>query len=113
MVKVDDPSGVMAISRIEWRRPDRGPEKKAVLVVDLKSGKGIPNSFSRNISAMSGEVYFQPVSGVGEYAVYFLPVRIEGGAFPVSRYLLPRTRRMRDGRPGLTEQRRRNRYAGR
>ncbi len=79
-------------ARLEWRRPDRNPEKKGVLVFDLTTGKEVINVVSSKITGESGEVTFEPVSGAGEYAVYFLPVKVEGGAFPVGRYLPARNK---------------------
>ena len=76
-------------ARIEWRRPDKEPEEKAVLVYDLQTSKQVTNVAVENVTNESGTIIFEPVSGAGEYAVYFLPVKIEGGAFPVSHYLSP------------------------
>jgi len=82
--------GTRAVSAsIEWRRPDPAPEKKAVIIHDLKSGNPIPNVRIDHLSAESTQLSFEPVSGPGEYAVYFLPVQLEGGAFPVGKYLPP------------------------
>ncbi len=82
--------GTRAVSAsIEWRRPDPAPEKKAVIIHDLKSGKPIPNVRIDHLSAESTQLTFEPLSGPGEYAVYFLPVQLEGGAFPVGKYLPP------------------------
>ena len=84
------PAGTRAVSAlIEWRRPDPSPEKKAVIVHDLATGKPIPNVHVDSLSAESAQLTFEPVSGAGEYAVYFLPVQLEGGAFPVGKYLPP------------------------
>jgi alkylhydroperoxidase family enzyme len=86
------PPGARAVSAsIEWRRPDPAPEKKAVIIHDLKSGKPIPNVRIDHLSAESTQLTFDPLSGPGEYAVYFLPVQLEGGAFPVGKYLPPAT----------------------
>jgi len=74
---------------MEWRRPDKEPEKKAVLVYDLKTGKQVTNVDVVSVTNEEGVIIFEPVSGPGEYAVYFLPVKIEGGAFPVSKYTPP------------------------
>lgn len=84
------PQGTRAVSAsIDWRRPDPAPEKKALVIHDLKSGKPIPNVRIDHLSAESTQFTFEPVSGPGEYAVYFLPVQLEGGAFPVGKYLPP------------------------
>lgn len=84
------PAGPKAVAaHIEWRRPDKEPEKKAVLVYDLKTGKQVTNVDVESVTNVEGRILFEPVSGPGEYAVYFLPAKIEGGAFPVGKYLPP------------------------
>lgn len=90
VVRVDAPTAAVR-AHLEWRRRDRDPEKKAVLVYDLKTGREVDNVVIESISNVAGDILLQPVSGAGEYAVYFLPVRIEGGSFPVSYYLQPKT----------------------
>lgn len=91
VVKVDEKSAAQksVAAHIEWRRPDKEPEKKAVLVYDLKTGKQVTNVDVESITNVEGRILFEPVSGAGEYAVYFLPAKIEGGAFPVGKYLPP------------------------
>lgn len=91
VVKVDEKFAAQkgVVARMEWRRPDREPEKKAVLVYDLKTGKQVMNVDVGLITNEEGVILFEPVSGPGEYAVYFLPAKIEGGAFPVGKYLPP------------------------
>ncbi|MFO1489999.1 MAG: DUF6067 family protein [Kiritimatiellia bacterium] len=88
VVNVEAP-GEAARAVLDWRRRDANPEAKAVLVVALPSGKEISNVLVPKLTAESGEVVFQPSAGPGEYAVYFLPVSITGGAFPVSKYRAP------------------------
>ncbi len=91
VVKVPElQSGVRGVTAtMEWRRPDRDPAKKAVIVHDLKTGQRVTNVDVQDVSNESGRIIFEPVSGPGEYAVYFLPAKIEGGAFPVGKYLPP------------------------
>ena len=74
---------------MEWRRPDRDPAKKAVIVHDLKTGRRVANVDVEEVTNERGRLVFEPVSGPGDYAVYFLPAKIEGGAFPVGKYLAP------------------------
>ena len=84
------PTGTKAVAALmEWRRPDKEPEKKAVLVYDLKTGKQVTNVDVESVTNEEGKIIFEPVSGPGEYAVYFLSAKIEGGAFPVGKYLPP------------------------
>ena len=64
-------------------------QKKAVLVYDLKTGKPVANVDVEKVTNEEGRLTFEPTGGPGEYAVYFLPVKIEGGAFPVGKYTPP------------------------
>ena len=85
IVKVDA-AGDAAKASLEWRRRDVNPEAKGLTIIDLKTGKPVGNVLKPAITAERGEIVFQPTSGPGEYAVYFLPVSIGGGAFPTSKY---------------------------
>ena len=85
IVKVDA-AGEAAKASLEWRRRDVNPEAKGVTIIDLKTGKPVGNVLKPMITAERGDIIFQPTSGPGEYAVYFLPVSIGGGAFPTSKY---------------------------
>ena len=88
VVKVAQP-GEAVRAHLEWRRRDPVPEKKAVIVVDAASGQRVANAVAANITAESGDVVFQPVSGADEYFVYFLPGNPGGGSFPSAKYLPP------------------------
>ena len=58
---------------LPWRRPDRDPEKKAVLVVDAKTGKQLDNVVPISINRESGDLVFQPRTVPGTYYFYYLP----------------------------------------
>lgn len=88
VVRVEQAAEAVRV-RVEWRRRDALPEKKGVVVVDAQSGKRIANAAATGITAEAGEVAFQPVSGAGEYFVYFLPGDPGGGSFPRAKYLPP------------------------
>ena len=88
VVRVEQPAEAARV-RVEWRRRDPQPEKKAVVVVDAQTGKRIANALATGITAESGDVAFQPVSGAGEYFVYFLPGDPGSGSFPRAKYLPP------------------------
>ena len=73
---------------IPWRRRDKDPADKKVIVEDARSHKAILNVTTKNISSASGEVYFEPVSGKGDYYVYYMPYKNEGRAnYPKGVYL--------------------------
>ena len=86
VVKVAQPGEAVRV-HLEWRRRDSAPEKKAVVVVDGATGQRVANTVAEKVTAESGEVVFQPVSGAGEYLVYFLPGNPGGGSFPAAKYL--------------------------
>ncbi len=76
--------------RIPWRRRDLAPEKKAVLVFDGRTSTRIRNVVVLKIDREAGDLVFQPVSGAGEYYVYYQPFRLTGNPhYPTARYLEP------------------------
>jgi hypothetical protein len=87
VVRVDSPAEAVRV-RLDWRRRDHKPESKAVIVIESGTGRRVLNARVVNISNESGVVVFQPPAA-GEYLVYYLAVRLSGGAFPVSHYQPP------------------------
>lgn len=82
--------GNIAKVLIPWRRRDLQPGEKRIIVEDARSHRLIPNVITKNISAASGEVYFEPVSGRGEYYIYYMPFKNMGSTYyPKSVYLPP------------------------
>jgi hypothetical protein len=59
-------------AHLPWRRPDLHPESKGVWVVDAKTGQRVMNVALGSINREFGDVAFEPVSGPGEYYVYYL-----------------------------------------
>ena len=72
VVRVDKKAEAVWV-HIPWRRRDPSPEKKAVIVVDLKSGRRIRNVACVNLTSEFGDIVFQ-ADEPGEYAVYYLPL---------------------------------------
>lgn len=62
-----------AWAHIPWRRRDKNPEKKEIIVVDAATGKRIVNVARISITQDAGDLIFQPVSGPGDYDFYFMP----------------------------------------
>ncbi|MEO6818854.1 MAG: glycoside hydrolase domain-containing protein, partial [Ginsengibacter sp.] len=83
-------SGKIAKATIPWRRRDHHPEVIRIIVQDAKTGNKIENVKTGTLDREFGEVYFEPVSGKGEYYIYYLPYKNEGSAnYPNSVYLKP------------------------
>ncbi len=62
-----------AWAHIEWRRRDQHPEAKNIIAVDARSGLPVSNLVRVSITREAGDLLFQPVSGPGDYYVYYLP----------------------------------------
>ena len=82
-----DPETVLAT--IPWRRRDRDPGSKSVIVVDAATNKPVPNALAVRVENSFGEVIFQPNSGSPVYHVYFLPWQSTGGYYPTISYPTP------------------------
>lgn len=67
-------------AHLEWRRRDQYPGGKQIIVMDAASGKPVANVARIDINRESGDLVFQPVSGPGEYQIYFMPYLNTGRA---------------------------------
>ncbi len=75
---------------IEWRRRDKHPETKRIIVVDSNTNQKVNNVYADNLIREHGEVYFQPISGPGTYFIYYMPYKNEGSSnYPKGIYLSP------------------------
>jgi hypothetical protein len=62
-----------ALVRIPWRRRDRDPERKQIIVVDAASGLRITNVARLHLDRFEGVLAFQPQTVPGDYFIYYLP----------------------------------------
>jgi len=75
---------------IPWRRPDRDPKKKKVLVVEARTNEIINNVFPAAVTQDCGDFIFQALRGPGDYYFYYLPYKLEGSKnYPKVMYLEP------------------------
>ena len=87
-----DGTGTVARALIPWRRRDPDPASKRVIVQDAKTGQRILNARTGELNRETGEVFFEPVSGKGDYYVYYMPYRNEGRSnYPKGVYWRPDT----------------------
>jgi hypothetical protein len=63
---------------VPWRRNDVSPEKKRIIVQDAKTGGKVLNVRTGIIDNEKGEIWFEPVSGKGQYYIYYMPYKNEG-----------------------------------
>ncbi len=84
----DDTDAVLA--NIVWRRRDKYPENKAVIIIDENTNKKINNKVRIEINREYGKIVFQPESGSGRYYFYYLPYMQEGRSnYPTVTYREP------------------------
>lgn len=82
--------GNIAKTLIPWRRRDKDPQAKRIIIQDAKTKQLILNFKTGSINNESGEIYFEPVSGKGAYYVYYMPYKNEGRSnYPKGVYLSP------------------------
>ncbi|PAW94767.1 hypothetical protein CKK33_15195 [Mucilaginibacter sp. MD40] len=81
-------TGKVAKAVINWRRRDNDPQSKRVIIEDAKTHQRVKNVKVVSITRETGELLFEPVSGNGEYNVYYLPYKNEGRSnYPKGVYL--------------------------
>jgi hypothetical protein len=77
---------------IPWRRADKEPGSKRIIIASEKNNTLVQNILTVNISAENGEILFEPIHGAGRYYVYYLPYKNEGRSnYPKGVYLKPVT----------------------
>ena len=95
-------SGKYAKAIIPWRRRDRNPQDKRIIIQDAKTKQKILNIKTGILNRESGEIYFEPVSGAGIYYVYYMPYKNEGNSnYPKGIYLIPDTTASQEWLSGL------------
>jgi Family of unknown function (DUF6067) len=79
--------GRFASATLPWRRPDRNPNAKA-LIVTTNDGRTVTNVRRVDISQAAGTIDFEPIAGPGRYFVYYLPFKSGGRSnYPNVTYL--------------------------
>ena len=79
VVRVAETGGVVR-AMLKWRRVDPQPEIKRVLVKHAATGADAAHVVARNVTAETGEVFFEATAGAGEYFIYYLPYRERKGS---------------------------------
>jgi hypothetical protein len=72
---------------IPWRRHDRDPAAKSIVVVDAASGEPVRNALAVRVENVSGDVIFQPNPNSSVYHVYYMPWGSTGGYYPRITYI--------------------------
>ena len=72
VVRVATPADAVRV-HLDWRRRDRNPEEKRVVVVAAATGERVANVARAQVTRESGDIVFQPAAGAGDYWVYWMP----------------------------------------
>lgn len=79
-----------AMAILPWHRMDRHPQEKGIIITDSAHQKQVFNILIDAVTADTGKIVFEPVSGKGTYYIYYLPFSNKGSAnYPVSVYRKP------------------------
>ncbi len=76
VIYVSKPAEAVKV-KVPWRRLDN-VEDKNLIMVDGLSGQRVKNIYSTIVNKDFGEIVFEPVSGEGEYYLYYMPCKIGG-----------------------------------
>ena len=75
--------------KIPWRRLDK-VDDKALILIDALTNRRIKNIYATQLNQDFGEIVFEPVSGEGNYYLYYMPSRNTGNWwFPNAEYEKP------------------------
>ncbi len=74
---------------LPWRRHDRNPENKQILIVDAATRETIDNVARAVVNREAADLVFQPATVPGEYYVYFAPFTVTPGSGGYSGDYLP------------------------
>jgi hypothetical protein len=106
VVRVEEPADAV-LAHVPWRRPDRQPEAKEIVVIDAVTGARVVNVARVAVTREAGDIAFQPLTVPGDYYLYYLPFLMTGRTnYPTIDY--PRPVDWADGewraRNGLTRE---------
>jgi hypothetical protein len=89
VVKVPAETAVATLD-LEWRRHDRNPENRQLIMVNAATGDTLKNIYRYRVDNERCVIAFGPVSLAGEYHLYYLPYLVqEGWGFYGKGYLKP------------------------
>ncbi len=108
LIRVETPADAVWV-HIPWRRRDKSPQEKGIVVIDSQTREQIHNIARININQEFGDIVFQPHTVPGEYEIYYFPVAPPGpeagpGSAPVYRKFEPSAEAEWLRRNGLTKQ---------
>ncbi|HTL29974.1 MAG TPA: glycoside hydrolase domain-containing protein [Tepidisphaeraceae bacterium] len=77
IVHVDQKAEAVSVI-IPWRRHEREPEKRNIIVIDASSGERVKNVSRGELTRETGNIVFQP-KAAGDYYIYYAPFKTQPG----------------------------------
>ncbi len=75
IVSVSNTSHRAVVVSLPWRRPDRHPATKRIVVIDNKTGRKLRNVHVLELTSEQGKIAFEPATLPGDYSIYYLPYK--------------------------------------
>ena len=72
VVRVEQKADAVQV-KIPWRRRDRDPERKQIIVLDAATNQRVTNVVCLHIDRFEGVLAFEPQTAPGQYLIYYLP----------------------------------------
>ncbi len=77
VVRVEKASPAVRLD-LPWRRRDKDPQKKDLIVLSARTGLRVTNVVVLQATRERGRLAFEPMDGPGDYFVYYLPAQMAG-----------------------------------
>ncbi len=84
VLSVDKKADVI-LADVPWRRRDKNPENKGLILINATTGDVVSNVHVNSITQESGSILFEAPT-VGQYFLYYLPYKTTGGPYPQITY---------------------------
>ncbi len=78
VVRVEQPADAVLV-KIPWRRRDRDPDRKQIILVDSATSQRVTNVARLRLDRFEGVLAFRPQTAPGDYFVYYLPFTPQPG----------------------------------
>jgi len=88
IIKVKENADAVFV-KIPWRRADKNPEKKGIIIINTKNKSRINEVIIKNINNESCTLIFKPQKNSKLYYIYYYPHQSTGGYYPKLKYLSP------------------------
>ncbi len=86
VLNIENPNEVIRLKYL-WRRHDKNPEARHLMILNKDSGEKIKNILRININNEVCDILFGPVKEKGTYYFYYLPYLPEEDAYHAGKYL--------------------------